>query len=212
MNYIYPPQLPICHIVGASPDMKTKICSSDQDYVIAADGGYQHLIKQNITADLIVGDFDSIIQRPNQDNLIEFPKEKDDTDMGLAVSIGLQKGYQVFYIYGGSGGRFDHSIANIQLLTALADRNQQGYLIDEHFIITAIKNSSLTLPKKQNGFLSVFSHTQEAIGVTLSGLKYKLDNAVITNLRPIGVSNEFIDQPVFIEVKEGILMIYWEID
>ncbi|MCR5262595.1 MAG: thiamine diphosphokinase, partial [Clostridiales bacterium] len=78
-----------------------KIDVSDGDLVIAADAGYLYFNGKDIAPDLIVGDFDSLGEAPSGDNVVRHPVIKDDTDMMLAVKIGLERGYRIFMLYGG---------------------------------------------------------------------------------------------------------------
>ena len=55
----------------------------------------------------------------------------------------------------------------------------------------------------------MFSASDVSEGVTIKGLLYTLDNAVLTNDMPLGVSNEYIGLPSFVEVKKGVLIIYY---
>ena len=71
----------------------------------------------------------------------------------------------------------------------------------------AITNDRLCFEKIPCGYVSVFSGSTKAEGVTLCGLKYELNNAVLTNTFPIGVSNEFIDRESSISVNDGTLFI-----
>ena len=88
---------------------------TDNDYIIAADGGYRHAQALGITPHAILGDFDSLGFVPEEAEV--FPVEKDDTDAMLAVRHGLEKGCKTFYIYGGmEGDRADHTVANLQTL------------------------------------------------------------------------------------------------
>ena len=59
----------------------------EADYVIAADGGLRHIQKLGITADEVLGDFDSLGYTPEGAGV--FPVEKDDTDAMLAVRAGI---------------------------------------------------------------------------------------------------------------------------
>ena len=61
-----------------------------------------------------------------------------------------------------------------------------------------------------SGYLSVFCNSGTAQGVTLTGLKFPLENAVLTSSFPVGVSNEFLGQPAQVSVREGCLLLVWE--
>ena len=82
----------ICYIVGSRPPGEIALARGRAALVIAADGGLRHLEAQGLTADLIVGDFDSLGRVPEGDNILRHPVEKDDTDMLLAVRTGLDRG------------------------------------------------------------------------------------------------------------------------
>ena len=82
----------ICYIVGSRPPGEIALARGRAALVIAADGGLRHLEAQGLTADLIVGDFDSLGRVPEGDNILRHPVEKDDTDMLLAVRTQYQIG------------------------------------------------------------------------------------------------------------------------
>lgn len=197
-----------CIIVGASPN-DNKIEVLENSFVIAADGGYAQLIDQGIEADLVVGDFDSLGCVPQHKYVIRHPSEKDDTDMMLAARMGLERGFKKFMIYGGLGGRWDHSYANVQLLCFLAIHGAQGILVEKENRMSAIYNDSMSFNETYRGIISVFAASTSAKGVDLKGLKYELNNATLSNCVPLGTSNEFIGKPATISVDEGILVIMW---
>ena len=199
----------ICYIVGAGEPCKMDFEPQQGDYVIAADGGLKYLEEAGITADLVVGDFDSLQEKPTHANVLTFNQEKDETDSFLAATQGIEKGYKYFHLYGCTGGRTDHTFANIQLLAYLSKREKQGFLFDDKCRTTAITDTSITLPCYDSGYVSVFSYSEKAEGVCLEGLKYQLDNAVLTNDCPLGVSNEFIGEKSKITVREGTLIIVY---
>jgi len=179
------------------------------DYVIAADAGYLELVSHNIIPDLVIGDFDSLGSLPVHPNIIQSPTEKDDTDMMLAVKQGLVRGYKTFIINGGLGGRLDHTLANIQILVYIVKREASGVLLGNDICMTAISNGSVKFIQSASGYISVFSAGGTAEGVTLSGLKFPLDNATLTSDYPLGVSNEFIGATSTVKVRSGTLIITW---
>ena len=197
-----------CFIVSAAPD-DGHMCFLPQagDLVIAADGGFAYLQRMGITPDVIVGDFDSLGYTPDHPNVLLSPAEKDDTDTMLAIRYGLQKGYQSFEIYGGLGGRLDHTIANIQALTYLAQNGARGKLIDRNTCATVICSGGIELDAAGWGILSVFALDREVHGVSMCGFKYPLDDATLTNEFPIGVSNEFAGEKGIVSVRDGALLI-----
>lgn len=117
----------ICYVIGAGECSRLLLHPKKEDYVIAVDGGYEYVKEKRV--DLVIGDFDSLHYMPTHPNRISLPCEKDDTDMLAAVREGLKAGYQTFYIYGGCGGRFAHTIANLQVLSYLLNEGARGWLI-----------------------------------------------------------------------------------
>ncbi len=203
-------KMSICYIFGALDCSITDFNPNENDLIIAADGGYSTLTKLNIKPDLVVGDFDSLGEVPENENIIKHPVKKDDTDTLLAVKIGLEKGYKTFIIYGAIGGRLDHTVATIQTATFVAENGGIAYICDDNHTVTAIKNSSIKFKKTAKGYVSVFALSGIAKGVTIKGLLYELDNAEISPDFPLGVSNEFIGRDSEISVKDGILTIIYE--
>ena len=179
----------------------------------AADGGYDHLLQIGLRADVVIGDFDSVTSSEIwEDTICEkltYPPEKDDTDMMLAIKLGLSRGFGQFNIYGGLGGRLDHTVANIQALSFLAEHSAQGILHHPDYELTVIKNSSFTVAKNKTGYISVFSLSDTSENVTIKGLEYELEGATLTNSFPLGVSNAATGKKGIISVERGTLLITW---
>lgn len=198
----------ICHIVGAGPYCLRGPQAGPGDLVIAADGGYAHLLRWGIPADLVVGDFDSMPQ-PNHPAIVRLPKEKDETDMAAAVRLGRGRGYGLFHLYGGLGGLLDHTLANLQLVAGMAQSGARGILFDDQIAVTALHNGRLDLAAGTKGRVSVFAYGGEAQGVSLWGLKYPLADAGLSPAFPLGVSNEADGGPACIVVKRGTLLVVY---
>lgn len=197
----------ICYIVGAGENYGLDFTPEAEDFVIAADAGLRYLEDAGITANLIVGDFDTLSYTPQGSNVIKLPTKKDDTDLFMALKEGMKAGYRQFHIYCGTGGRLDHTIANLQLLAHVSERGMQGFLFHKDCVLTMIANQGIVLEAADSGYVSVFSYSETSVGVCLKGLKYELHDAVLTSRFPLGVSNELIGKEGGISVKDGMLLV-----
>ena len=154
-----------------------------EDFLVAADGGYPHLLAAGLTPHLVIGDFDSA-PPPAGLKTLRLPVVTDDTDMLAALRLGLRAGYTRFALYGGTGGRIDHTLANIQCLHVLAQR----------------------------GAFSALSLTSRCRGVTIQGMKYTLKDATLSAAFPIGVSNQFTGGPAQVWVRQGVLLAVYPLE
>ena len=190
-----------CILIGAGDLAVSEIPIKENDLCIAVDGGYEYCKLLEIAPDYIVGDFDSIgekeaenvaqIAKTEEEKVMILPVEKDDTDMLAAIKLGLSKGYQSFRIYGGMGGRIEHTIANMQCLLYLKEQNAVGYLMDGTGMILVAKEEEIGFQDSLEGYMSLFSMGEKAV-VTIENMKYPLQEQEVTNSFPIGISNEFI--------------------
>lgn len=179
------------------------------DYILAADGGLQHLEKLSLVPNGIIGDFDSLGYIPSGAQV--FPVEKDDTDAMLAARKGLELGCREFLFYGAlDGPRLDHTIANFQTLQFLADRGATGYLIGRDYLVTVIREETVEFSADAQGILSLFCLGSDAEGVTLENLYYPLQNGTLSTGFPLGVSNHFIGKRARITVQKGSLLALWD--
>ena len=196
-----------CYIVCAL-DCVLDFKPDDTDLVIAADRGYEVLRSQGIRVDLAVGDFDSSTAPSDIENVIKYPKEKDETDSALAISHALASGYKKIRIYGAVGGLFDHTYAIMSLVCYYAELGVDISLIDGENVLFAIHNEKVNFSSEAKGRISVFSHTDLSYGVTEKGLLYSLDNYTLDNKTSLGSGNSFVCKDSEISVKDGTLLIY----
>jgi len=201
-----------CYIFGAAEGLPENFTKQNGDLLIAADAGLLHLERLNISPEIILGDFDSLGNVPQCGEVIQHPVKKDDTDTMLAVKTGFERGYKNFVLYGCTGKRLDHTLANLQTLNYIAEKGGNGYLCGDGFTATALKNGKINFTEKAKGNISVFSSVTKSKGVNIKGLLYELKDAEIEFNFPLGVSNEFIGKPSEIEVKDGTVIIIWSGD
>lgn len=199
----------ICYIVGAG-DFEGGFRPLEGDLVIAADGGYDSLKKHGIRCDLLVGDLDSITEVPGGVSILRHPVRKDETDMHLCYLEGARRGYESFVIYGGTGGREDHTFANYSLLLYIREKGHEATLIGNKTTTRVIKNQEIELHGEAGRHLSVFALGGEAQGVFIQGLEYEAEGLTLTPSFPLGASNIFKNSTAKISVKSGALLIMTE--
>lgn len=205
-----------CIVIGAGDLTVGEIERAADDLVIAVDGGLEYCEFLNLEPDLIMGDFDSVgdqtaevvnrLERQIPERIKRLPQEKDETDTLAALKEGLSRGYREFRIYGGTGGRFEHTLANIQCLLYLKKQGASGYLMDGTGMVFVIVNEAVHFQRGLEGYLSLFSLSEESKGVTIEGMKYPLDQAVLKNDYPLGISNEFTGEAATVSVEDGQLV------
>lgn len=197
-----------CYIVGAG-DFNNSFTPRDDDFVIAADGGYDSLKKHNIRCDLLIGDLDSLDCVPEKIEIQRHPVEKNETDMHLCYLEGKRRGYTDFVLLGGSGGRSDHTFANYALLSYIKSDGNKAVLSDGAVQTQIIKNEEIVLSSAEGNHLSVFAYGGNAYGVSITGAKYEASNITLKTDFPLGVSNSFLSRPAIISVENGELLIIW---
>ncbi len=200
----------VCYIVGAGSFLRD-FSPADDDLVIAADGGYDTLLARGIRCDLLIGDLDSIKEIPSGVKTVRHPIKKDETDMLLSYIEGARRGYTEFLIYGGTGGREDHTFANYSLLLYITEHGHTATLLSDTGAAYMIKNSDITLSGENEKHLSVFPFGSAAYGVTIKGAEYECESITLTPDFPLAVSNRFLLRDVKISVESGALLIMTEL-
>ena len=196
-----------CWIFGGAPIRDKLLIKPPNDaYIIAADGGYSIVKAMGLTPDLVLGDFDSLYEKPVCREIITAPAEKDDTDTMLAVKIALERGFDDISIAGGIGGRLDHTFANIQTLAYIKSHEGFGRLIGESDTVELIGEGTYFYKRREEMYLSLFSYGSSAV-ITITGAKYCLDGYRLDNTFPLGVSNEIIDDECSIIVSKGQILV-----
>lgn len=199
-----------CFVIGAGdfgsgfPELR------DGDLVVACDGGLAACRKRGIRVDLVIGDFDSLGYVPDVENCVRLPVEKDVTDMYAGVSEGIRRGFRHFALYGGTGGRFSHTVANVQMMRGLAKQGMTAVLYGVDSRIQVICDGRISFPSGGDYAVSIFAIGGRAEGVTISGMKYEVSDVALEPDFPLGVSNSLVGKEAFAEVKDGCLLIVEE--
>ncbi|HEX7714149.1 MAG TPA: thiamine diphosphokinase [Bacillota bacterium] len=182
------------------------------EILYAADRGATYLLELGVMPDLLVGDMDSFAESDLSRlaaagvQIEKYPEAKNETDLELVVGQALKAGALRIRIFGGLGGRFDHTLGNLGLLVNSLEHGVEAYLIDETHEITATSRD-IVLTAKPGWAVSLIPWTNRVTGVTTTGLKFPLQNDTLYFSHTRGIHNQFTAATARVTMKTGILLI-----
>ena len=191
----------------------------DRDFYMYCDGGLLHQRQleeycgQALSPNLIVGDFDSYqLQKgfslsdfPCQ--VIQLPREKDDTDTWFAVKEALRRGFTDFLLLGVVGQRLDHSLGNLSILLHLHQQGVQAQLLDDFSQMEIVGNRPVFV-SADFSYFSLLNICGLAKEVTIKNAQYPLDKAEINCTYQYAISNQVLPgQVAEITVGQGSLLL-----
>ena len=182
---------------------------------IAADGGIVHAHRAGREVDVLVGDLDSVgpaaLERARRagTEVLAHPVDKSMTDLDLALELvrerlGATEASPEVLVVGGHGGRLDHLIANLLVLASerhAALRISGWWGTDVVHIVREVA----TLSGDPGTTVSLLALHGPAEGVTTTGLRFPLEEAVLEPGSSLGVSNELAAAPATVSVRRGVL-------
>jgi thiamine pyrophosphokinase len=179
------------------------------DLVVAADSGYDVALHLGYTVDLLVGDLDSIKASPIPESVkvSRHPRDKDQTDLDLAIELAMRESPERVVVVGGSGGRLDHEIATTGLLCS--ERWEASAEID--WISTRGRAHVLGRRRILHGdvgaTVSLIPIGGAVGGVTTNGLQWELSGALLDAGSTWGVSNVMRQPFADIAIDSGCLLV-----
>ena len=206
-----------CVILSAGPVRNPMALAGyllPDDYIVAADGGWQLALQVGVTPAMLVADFDSlgVPALPRGVECISLPTEKDVTDTAEAMRIAYDKGFRSFLLLGCTGGRLDHQQAALITAADYARRDCEVIVADEQNEIHLLTPGSYVYPACEDEKVSLFAFGGEVTGLFLDGLKYTVANYTLAPYDPLCVSNEWDGEDACISFKQGLLMLYFSKD
>jgi thiamine pyrophosphokinase len=214
---------------GTAPELVSRL-ARDAAFIVAVDSGADVLYSTGLAPHLLLGDFDSIQQdtlaayRAAGVELATHDVHKDETDLELALQELRRRHFTSVMATNVLGGRIDHELASLGCLAAAAEQGMVVTVAERGefcvFLSAAGGHTTLCLdfsPKERFPsilqerpvFISLIPWGGEAT-VSIGGVEWELDHAVLTPTSSRGVSNMPKADLTPIEVHAGTLIVVLE--
>ena len=198
---------------GELPDReKARLLLQDGDYIICADGGTRHALALGVRPNLIIGDLDSaeqgVIQKFKDEgvNVESYPRDKNETDLELAIQRAIELKPKQITIIAALGGRLDQTLGNITLLTdprlsACDVRLDDG--IEEIFLC----RDQAQVHGRNGDLVSLIPWQGRVTDTQTKNLKCPLHHETLYPDKTRGISNEMLGETASISIGSGLLLI-----
>ena len=198
---------------GELPDLNhARRLLRPDDFILCADGGTRHALALNLTPHLVIGDMDSAGKGQLRElsdagvPLELFPRDKNETDLELAIGKAVGFEPKQIVMVGALGGRMDQSLANIALLTdprlsALDVRLDDG--VEEIFLC----RDQVEVRGGGGDIVSLMPWGGSVEGVETRNLKWPLNGETLYPEKTRGISNELVAETAVIRIRSGLLLI-----
>ena len=203
-------------VTGAAPLHADAVAEVPPDaIVLAADGALDHALAAGLTPAGLVGDLDSISPdglawAQHHATISQHDPDKDQTDTELALGVAVQLAPRRVVLLAGGGDRLDHALAAIGALghpSLAAVPDIDGWWGAQRLHVVH-GPGKLDLDVEGGAIVSLLATHGEAAGVTVTGVRWPLDDAVLPPLVGHGVSNEAVDEHVEIRLHTGVLTVF----
>ena len=190
----------------------------DGDFLLAADGGANHLYQMGILPNMVVGDLDSIDEdvlyelTASEVEIVQYPENKDETDLELALRTSIEIGGSSILIVGALGGRLDQTLASLSLLSdpmqswyqiRLDDGEQAAFFCRE----STIQPEQVEILGRSGDTVSLIPWGGMVEGVATKGLKWTLYAESLYPGKTRGISNVMVDDTASVEISSGLLLV-----
>lgn len=207
--------MPRCLIFanGTLPDLDAarRLLRPD-DFLIAADGGTRHILDLGRTPSIVIGDLDSISEEERRKmkdegiEMMEFPRDKDETDLELALDYAVENGFREIVIVAALGNRLDQTLGNLALISATRHPSLVTR-IDDGVESAQFCRARSEVRGRRGDLVSLIPWGGEVTGVRTEGLRWPLSNETLHPHKTRGISNEMTGDVAHIEIESGLLLI-----
>lgn len=198
-------------ILNPRPGLKERV---SERRVICADGGARHALALGLVPEVVIGDLDSFPADRRQDleargtRFIVLPRDKDQTDLELALNYAITTGARDILLLGLVGGRLDQTLANLLLLTRPEWGAARLTIIDGPDTAYLLRHGETAVIHGQAGdTVSLIPLSATVVEVTTQGLRWPLRGAVLEFGSTLTISNELVERTARVWIGAGRLLV-----
>lgn len=175
---------------------------------MAADSGLNLALAAGVPTDLVVGDLDSL--QPGLERRFpvqRHPRDKDASDLELALEEAFRRGAREGLVLGALGGRLDHTIFNVvSLLEKALKMGFRVTLLAPGQEVFAAGPGVHPISKKKGWHCSILPLDPRAC-LSLEGMAYPLHEEWLYRASTRGLSNRVTSLQAQIEVHAGQVLV-----
>jgi thiamine pyrophosphokinase len=198
---------------GELPNLeKARLLVKPDDYLICADGGARHALALGLKPNLVIGDMDSaskdeVQQLKEADVPIElYPRDKNETDMELALRRALEMNPSAILVVGGLGGRLDQTLGNIALLSD-PRLSALDSCLDDGVEEVSFCRGQCKVEGRSGDLVSLIPWQGKVEGIRTQNLKWPLNDEILYAEKTRGISNEMTGDVAEVSLRSGLLLI-----
>ncbi len=198
---------------GELPDLeKARALIQPDDLIVCADGGSHHALALGLKPDAIIGDLDSIREEDRaaiqaaEVQLRPHPRDKNETDLELALEYALEQKPRAVVIIGALGGRLDQALGNIAMLSS-PDLAHQNIRLDDGLEEAWFCRDRSEIEGRAGEVVSLIPWGAAVEGVSTEGLKWALRSETLYSEKTRGISNEMSQPVAEVSIRSGLLLI-----
>lgn len=182
------------------------------DRIVCADGGSQYALALELQPEVVIGDLDSLQEADRRKILAtgtplrQYSRDKDQTDLELALQYAIEQHASEILIVGALGRRLDQTLANVAMLTASALASLDVQFDDGLEQVLCCRKHA-RIEGAPGDLISLIPWGEAAEGVRTEGLRWPLRAETLHPEHSRGVSNEMLAETAEIGVTAGLLLV-----
>ena len=204
-------------VAGGDPLDRTVLHGVPRErWTIAADSGLDVARAIGLGIDVVIGDMDSVDPNSLTDaadegtEIVTHPRDKDATDLELAVDLALSSGSTELVILGGHGGRLDHLVANTLLVASVPGHVTVTWRFGTTTVHPVDADRPLQISGARGDVVSIVPIHGDVRSVTTRGLRWQLERDTLRAGSTRGISNEMTADTARVTVAGDVALVIHE--